>query len=294
MHAVAVNEVVHEAIRSARPRWKDETGARGVSVEVVPVLGDVPPVQGTESTLHGILVNLLLNAVDAMPEGGRITVSTEAVDGEVEIAVSDTGRGMDKETRRQVFEPFFTTKLDVGSGLGLSTAYGAVTGWGGGMEVESAPGEGTTFRVRLPAWKEEAEEEGAEAEDGRGMRGKLLIVENDEGVSRLLARLLSANYEVEVAAGGREALEVFTPGKYDVAMIDIGMPSVPGDRVAGEMKGRDASLVTVLITGWEIDDDDAGLAHFDFRIRKPFDDLDEVEDVVARAIKLHDERADES
>ena len=91
-----------------------------------------------------------------MPEGGRIGIRTRHVDGGVQITFSDTGIGMDEETRRRVFEPFFTTKTDVGSGLGLSTVYGTVTRWGGDIRVESAPGKGTTFSIRLPAWGGEA------------------------------------------------------------------------------------------------------------------------------------------
>ena len=149
VHAVPINELVMEAVRTARPKWKDEPESRGISLEVTTDLEAVPPILGTESGLHDILLNLLLNAVDAMPEGGTIEIGTEAVEEGVRLTVRDTGVGMDEETRMQVFEPFFTTKMDVGTGLGLSTVYGTVTRWGGSIEVESSPGRGATFSIYL-------------------------------------------------------------------------------------------------------------------------------------------------
>ncbi|MBT4497115.1 MAG: PAS domain S-box protein [Gemmatimonadetes bacterium] len=148
---VSVDLVVQQAVQTSRPRWKDQPEAQGVSIEMVTEWGGVPPIRGTDVGLHAIFTNLIFNAVDAMPEGGMITIRTEGADGQVQITFSDTGMGMDEETRRRVFEPFFTTKMNVGTGLGLSTAYNTVTGWGGTMEVDSTPGEGTKFTLRFPA-----------------------------------------------------------------------------------------------------------------------------------------------
>ena len=154
MMSVTVNKVIQEAVEEMLTRWEDEPETRGVSVEVVTDTGDGPSVLGVQQELHEIFIGLLSNAADAMPEGGTITIRTQAVEDGVQVTVSDTGIGMDSETRRRVFEPFFTTKKDVGSGLGLSTVYGAVTRWGGDIKVESEPGEGTIFTILLPAWTE--------------------------------------------------------------------------------------------------------------------------------------------
>ena len=289
---VEVKKIAKEAVNTARPRWKDESEAKGIRIEVVMDLGDVPPVEGTELGLHDIFVNLLFNAVDAMPEGGTITIRTESIDEGIQITVSDTGIGMEEETRRRVFEPFFTTKMDVGSGLGLSTGHGAVNRWGGRIDVESAVAEGTTFTIRLPVWKGGNEAEDVEPiQAHQTRRGKLLIAEDDEVVCELLSRFLSQNHEVEVVQDGKEALEAFAPGRYDVALIDLGIPEVPGDRVARQIEALDPSLATVLITGWELPGDDARLSLFDFKIQKPFEDLRKVQFLVAEAMALHDERA---
>ncbi|MCC7264644.1 MAG: PAS domain S-box protein [Candidatus Latescibacteria bacterium] len=149
---VALNQTIEGVLAMTRPRWKDESKTQGRAIEVYTDLGLVPPIKGITSELHGMLVNLLLNAVEAMPQGGRITIRTLSEGDQVRLDFSDTGVGMDEQTRLRVFEPFFTTKMDVGSGLGLSTLYNSVTHWGGTVAVASTPGQGTTFTLHLPAW----------------------------------------------------------------------------------------------------------------------------------------------
>ena len=288
---VSINAQVREAVEMARPRWKDELEVRGVSVEVVTQLGETPDIRGIAAELDDVILNLVLNAVQAMPEGGTITITTEAVEAGVRLTVTDTGTGMDRETCRRVFEPFFTTKVSIGTGLGLSTVHGTVTRWGGSIEVNSTPGEGTTFTLCFPAETESAySEETPGAPVGEARTGKLLIIEDDEEVCHLLDRLLSETHTVTVVRDGREALHQFVPGQYDVALIDLGMPRMAGDRVAAVLKAADSCLATILITGWPLTDADPRKADFDFQLDKPFDDLDEVESVVARAVELHDSR----
>ena len=155
VEAVEVNAVVMEAIEMAKPRWKDESQAHGIYIDVTTELEEGPPAGGTHGGLLNILLNLIFNAIDAMPDGGNITLRTKTEADQVRISIADTGGGMDEEIRQRVFEPFFTTKQTVDVGLGLSVAYGAVANWGGDIEVESAPGEGAVFTVRLPVWRDE-------------------------------------------------------------------------------------------------------------------------------------------
>ena len=104
--------------------------------------------------MHDLLLNLLFNAADALPSGGTIRVETRRNGETVILSISDDGVGMDEGTLSRIFEPFFTTKMEVGTGLGLSTAYGSIQRWGGDIDVESGPGKGTRFKIRLPEWKE--------------------------------------------------------------------------------------------------------------------------------------------
>ena len=153
-HPVWVDKVVQAVVRATQPRWRDESVSRGISIEVITRLEGISPIHGTEDGLYNILVNLLFNAVDAMPEGGIITIATQALGEKVQMMVTDTGTGMDEETCRHVFDPFFTTrKEDGGTGLGLSTVYDTVTRWGGTISVESTPGRGTSFILQFPVWQ---------------------------------------------------------------------------------------------------------------------------------------------
>ena len=293
--AIPINEVVREAVETAQPRWKDETEAGGVQVEVAADLDEVPPIRGTRAELHDLVMNLLFNAVDAMPLGGTITLRTRPLAQGVQFTVSDTGIGMEEATAKRVFEPFFTTKMDVGTGLGLFTVYSTTTRWGGRIDVESAPGEGTTLTLWFPAASEddEASDRHLPAALGPAGRGRILIVEDDEPTCELLSRLLSPDHDVEVYTNGREALAIFAPNRYDVILVDLGMPGLPGDEVARLMHEADATIASVLVTGWSLADDDLRLAPFDLHVLKPFRDLGVVRNLVARALELHQARAEQ-
>jgi len=280
---------VHQAVEETQSRWEDDLVGQGIAIDIVTELEEVPPIRGTLSELGNIFVNLIFNAIDAIPEGGTITIRSQVIEDCVQLTVHDTGTGMDEEMRRRVFEPFFTTRAEQGKGLGLYMVHTTVENWGGDVSVESAPGEGTTFILRFPVWTEpELQKEETAPESHQVRSGKLLVVEDDEDTCGLLDRLLSETHEVKTVLDGREALEQFAPGQYDVVLIDLGMPGLPGDRVAREMKQVDPLVITVLIAGWDLKSDDLRKDIFDFAIEKPFNDLDEVKDVVARAIELHD------
>ena len=293
LYPVSVDQVVRQAVQTSRPRWKDESEARGVTVEMVVRWGDVPLIRGTEAGLHDILTNLIFNAIDAMPEGGTIAIRTDTVEDQVQLTFSDTGTGMAEATRLRVFEPFFTTKMDIGTGLGMSTVYNTVMHWGGTIEVDSTPGEGTTFALRFPMCTEEKAEESGKAAVGSARSGKILVVDDDQAVCSLLSRLLGELHEVETTTDGRKALARFARGKYDAVLIDLGMSGMSGDQLLQRMKEIDPGVATVLITGWTLPEMDTRVLSFDFRIEKPFGDLDEVEDVVVRAIALHDGRVED-
>jgi signal transduction histidine kinase len=152
---VDINDLVTESVSITQPRWKDESMARGLDLRIETRLGEVPvfPVNGPE--IREVLTNLIFNAVDAMPEGGVITIRTRAEGAEVILEVIDTGTGMTEDTRRRCLEPFFTTKDEDGTGLGLSVTHGILQRHGGSMDVESEVGKGTTFILRLPVKREE-------------------------------------------------------------------------------------------------------------------------------------------
>ncbi|MCC7263138.1 MAG: response regulator, partial [Candidatus Latescibacteria bacterium] len=270
---VGLNEGIEGVVEMARSKWADEPQARGAVIAVQTALAPVPPIKGTPSEVHDLLLNLLLNAVDALPAGGGISIST-ALEGEfVRLEFSDTGIGMDEETRLRIFEPFFTTKMDVGSGLGLSTLYNSVTQWGGTVAVESTPEKGTTFTLRLPVWSEAVNPAPSPAPAGESRSGRMLIVEDDPVVARLLTEVLSPQHRVEVFTRGGQALEQFHGGNYDVVIVDLGLPGLPGDQVARRLREMDPRVGIILFSGWELDAGDPRRQLFDFTLRKPLRDL---------------------
>ncbi len=298
LERVSVDMVSEEAISVTRPRWKDEAEANGIAIEVVTSYKQTAPIRGTEAELGEILINLIFNAVDAMPSGGKLTI--DACDGDdadqVILNVSDTGIGMSDIVKKRVFEPFFTTKKDVGSGLGLASVYGIVRRWGASIDVTSAPEQGTTFTLKLPTWKG-AETDHVEAEldvlPVSTTQKRILVVDDEDVVCRIIALALSKNHEVDTAAGGKEALDMFERKGYDIALIDLGMPGMSGDRVAQAIKKRDDRVVTVMVTGWALEEKDARLTYFDDVVTKPFETLDVIRHAVGRAAALHDQRLKE-
>jgi PAS domain S-box-containing protein len=287
---VSVNKIIREAVELTRSIWKDETESKGVEIAVKTELGEVPDIRGTRSGMLDIIVNLLLNSVDAMPEGGKILIRTEPADSGLKLTVSDNGVGMNEQTLKRVFEPFFTTKAEIGTGLGLSTVFGAITRWGGMVDVASSPGKGTTFVFILPASEQSDVPAAISSPPGEIRRARILVVEDVEAIRMLLSRVLGERHEVELAENGEEAIRSFATGDYDVAVIDLGLSGIPGDRIVRLMRQSDHSLATVLISGWDLDADDPRLKQFDFRLRKPFDDLEHVLGVVGEAVILHDKR----
>jgi len=289
-HAVSVNDVVEEAIQTTMPRWKSEAQARGISVVVIPKLAEVPKVEAISWDLENAIVHLILNSLDAMPRGGTITITTASRDQEVELTVHDTGVGMDEHTKARIFEPFFSTKVELGTGLGLAMVHSTITHWGGSVRVESTPNEGTRITMVLPKWTGPEEAPRIEEEPEPGRPAKVMAIDDEEIVLMVIERSLRDLHEVTTFTSGTAALEAFEPGAYDAVLIDLGMPGMPGNAVAEEIRKRDPSIAIILITGWVFSDDDPRLGHFDLALQKPFEEKSMLQAVVAQAVQLHDRR----
>jgi PAS domain S-box-containing protein len=234
--AVDINETVTQAVVLSQPKWKDQMMASGATVVVETELKQVPPIRGSESDLRESLINLMFNAVDAMPEGGTVTVATGTDDKSVVIQVRDTGRGMTEEVRQRCFEPFFTTKGEQGTGLGLAIVYGIVQRHGGSIDVQSEPGKGTTVVIRLPLPQTgDGELVTKRAAPTRPLR--VLLAEDEPQVRDIEAEYLRGDgHFVETAADGREAMNRFAQWGYDVVVVDRAMPEMNGDQLTAAIK----------------------------------------------------------
>jgi PAS domain S-box-containing protein len=212
---------------------------------------DLPTVLADRARLEQVLINLAVNARDAMPDGGTLTIAVDEHDGRVRITVSDDGAGMLEEVRERAFEPFFTTKAPgEGTGLGLATVHGIVTDSGGSVELSSEPGEGTVVTVLLPGCDEEIYE--PEAPPGLGERAlgtaRVLVVEDQESVRRQACRILAAHgYEVHDASGAEQALADWRP--VDVLVTDVVMPGMSGLELARSAGERTPDLRVVYMSG---------------------------------------------
>jgi CheY-like chemotaxis protein/anti-sigma regulatory factor (Ser/Thr protein kinase) len=222
---------------------------------------DLPAVMAVESEIREALVNLIFNAADAMPDGGTLTVRTKiapARDAQRRIAIeiSDTGVGMDEDTRRRCLEPFFTTKGERGTGLGLAMVYGIVQRHGGDVEIESAPGQGTTFRLLLPVGVTHAAAGKTIADLAVPVRQRILIVDDDPLLIRSLRDILEGDGHVVVCANaGQEGLDSFRAARaagndFAVVVTDLGMPGMDGRQVAGAVKAASPGTPVILLTGW--------------------------------------------
>ena len=230
---------------------------QGVEQRVVTSFAAVPLVSGDPAELREALTNLILNAVDAMPDGGTLTLATRAEADTAVVTVADTGAGMTEEVKRRLFEPFFTTKGVKGTGLGLSLTFGIVSRHGGQIEVDSVPGTGTQFTLRFPVVSPAAgaalgRARAPVAEDARPAR--CLVADDEELVREMLSDLLAqAGHAVVAAASGAEAIERFRAEAFDLVLTDLGMAEVNGWQVARACKELRPDVPVLLVTGWGVE-----------------------------------------
>jgi signal transduction histidine kinase len=259
-----LNTLARQVIDLTRARWSDMALQRGVVIEVTTDLApNLPAVQGVEAETREALVNLILNAVDAMPDGGTVTLKTDvqrAPDGQIKqvrVDVVDTGLGMSEETRRRCLEPFYTTKGERGTGLGLAMVYGVAQRQGAEVDIASELGAGTTVSLVFPAAS--VAEKGVvqkEALVAAPTRLRLLLIDDDAMVLTALKTALALDgHDIEVAEGGQSGIDAFTTatkaGKsFSAVITDLGMPHVDGGKVAAAVKALSPKTPVILLTGW--------------------------------------------
>jgi CheY-like chemotaxis protein len=230
-------------------------------------------VAGRPEELREVLTNLVTNAVDAMPAGGACHVRLGTEGEWAVMSVTDTGVGMPEEMRRRVFEPFFTSKGPRGTGLGLAVSWGIVTRHGGTIEVDSAPGHGTTFRIRLPIPVTLPDVVVGVPATVAPRAARLLVIEDEPEVQSVLADMLrEAGYGVVVARDGMEGLDRCEREEVDLVLSDISMPGISGWDVAARLRARRPHIPIGFVTGWgdQLDPERLARAGVDFVVAKPF------------------------
>lgn len=287
---VSIDQILMEASEITRPRWKNCAEASNIHITLDLQIGSNAMVMGDDSELREVLVNMVFNAIDAMPEGGTLTLSTRTADEQVVIKVVDTGVGMYPEVRSRIFDPFFTTKGKAGLGLGLAVSFGIIRRHAGNIEVESQYGKGTEFRVTLPIAemaqtalvKRELDVQPLEqpsplevAAVSETVAGpiRLLVVDDEDFVRDLLQDILEGELcEVEVAEDGTQALALFRERAFDGVFTDVGMPGMSGWELAREIRQINKQIPIGIITGWGeiVGSTEQRAAGVDWVVAKPF------------------------
>jgi signal transduction histidine kinase/CheY-like chemotaxis protein len=266
---VSIDQILMDASEITRPRWKNCAEASNIHITLDLQIESNAIVMGDDSELREVLVNMVFNAIDAMPEGGTLTLSTRTAGDSVIITVIDTGVGMYPEVRSKIFDPFFTTKGKAGLGLGLAVSFGIIRRHSGNIEVESHYGKGTEFRITLPLARRgeksvrieqvETVEAVAPAVSLDALpvpsldrpRTRMLVVDDEDFVRELLGDILEGEHcDVYLAADGSEALSAFRDMEFDCVFTDVGMPGMSGWELAREIRQINASIPIAVITGW--------------------------------------------
>jgi len=285
---VVLNPLVQQVATLTKARWSDLPQRRGIMIELKASLApDLPQIRGAENEIRDALTNMIFNAVDAIPDGGVIEVSTRLVEPPqatdsgaryVQLEVADNGVGMDEETRRRCLEPFFTTKGTRGTGLGLAMVYGMAQRHGAALDIESTLGKGTKIRLVFPV---NAGSDAARAADtttdGAPSHLRILVVDDERALLESMSSTLELDgHAVSAAEGGQAGIDAFrdsvVAGKpFDVVITDLGMPYVDGRQVIEAVRAASPRTPIILLTGWGQNSaaDNSQLPHVDRLLGKP-------------------------
>jgi len=275
---ISVADLLKDACEMTRPRWESRS-------EFAPIRFALHAdchafVKGDPVELREVLVNMIYNAVDAMPSGGEVRVSTQETRERVVLCITDTGTGMTAETKQRLFDPFFTTKGKAGTGMGLAVSFGIIRRHEGSIEVDSEPGRGTTFRISLPnVTPAVTSDEPNVVTPGTTTsedKTRVLVVDDETHVREVLIEALEAEgCEVISAPSGEVALALFDQyeGRFDAVFTDIGMPEMSGWELVTEIRERSKTIPLAIVSGWAdaISVQTRNAVNADWVIAKPFD-----------------------
>jgi PAS domain S-box-containing protein len=278
---VNLGEILQDCLDITKTRWKDDALRRKVQIKPSLAAEPVPPIMGNASELREVFTNLILNAVDAMPQGGQLDLSCTRVGERVVAHVTDSGVGMTENIRQHLFDPFFTTKGARGMGLGMSVVYGIVTRHEGKIDVTTALGAGTTFTLEFPVSHEKHVP--VVGTDGAALPallrpGKILVVDDEPEVAAVVKDVLAtAGHSVDTAISGATALQMLEVSAYDLVFTDLGMPDMSGWEVAERINEVRPGIPVALVTGWgtALDEGDARRKGVTAVVHKPFE-IDEL------------------
>ena len=276
---VAISELLKDACEMTRPRWESRS-------EFAPIRfalhGDCKAfIKGDPVELREVLVNMIYNAIDAMPSGGEVRVTAQENRDRAVVCITDTGTGMTPEVKQRLFDPFFTTKGKAGTGMGLAVSFGIIRRHEGSIEVDSEPGRGTTFKISLPkVMPTQPETKGIQTSEAIATTSddkvRVMVVDDETHVREVLIEALEAEgCEVVSAQSGEIALALYDQyeGKFDALFTDIGMPDMSGWELVTEIRKHTQTMPIAIISGWAdaISLETKNAVKADWVVAKPFD-----------------------
>jgi PAS domain S-box-containing protein len=271
---VDVGSLLNDAVEITRTRWQNEARVRGQEYEVKLDTESGHQTYGSASELREVFVNMIVNAVDAMPKGGRLLITCHRQNGTLLLRFTDNGIGMPEDVQQKIFEPFFSTKGAQGTGLGLSVSYSIIERHSGSISVISGPGKGTEFTIDLPAVVAEKSPAVLPVTIGETPSLRILVVDDEEPVRATLAEMLVAvNHKVELAGSGQEAVQKMRTSNFDFVFTDLAMPEMDGWETARLIRKGWPNVRIVMVTGYgPTTDPPSGEEELvDAIIGKPFD-----------------------
>lgn len=286
--SVDMFDVINEAVEFTMPRWKNEAQLKGIEYEVATnnLVASRYYVKCNPSELREVVVNIINNSIDAMPNGGKIEFSAKIDNGSVILSISDNGIGIKEDIKDKIFDPFFSTKDVKRSGLGMSVVHSIVKRYNGVISIDSCWGKGVTIYVKMPLCLAELTKSEKKEEFGSDCKANILIIEDEEVILDMMKIILEKRgHKVFIAKDSSDGMKMYENNRYDVVLCDLAMPKINGWKVAKHIKDFDAirkmaKTPFVLITGYELDTDSLNYKKegVDFILKKPleFDELNKM------------------
>ncbi len=267
---IDLKKVIEEVVEITRPKWDTGAKIKGILIEPVLDLRNQVFINGDSSDLRNAFTNIIFNAIDAMPEGGVLSIKCYCDSSQAIAEFIDTGIGMTEEVLERIFDPFFSTKGVLGTGLGMSEVWGIVQRHNAHITINSHVGKGTTIRIFFPLAVKltEAAETIATLE---GAPCRILVVDDEDYILEILKELLSElGHSVITTNSAFAALKLSQQNHFDIMITDLGMPEMNGLEMAAKVKQIRADIQTILMSGWGLALDEKNLTNVDFLINKPF------------------------
>lgn len=267
---IDLKKILEEVVEITRPKWDTGAKIKGILIEPILDLHENIHVNGDSSDLRNAFTNIIFNAIDAMPEGGVLSIKCYPSNSQAVVEFTDTGIGMTEEVMERIFDPFFTTKGVLGTGLGMSEVWGIIQRHRGRIAINSHVGKGTTIRLFLPLVSYIPSFE-TTAQPTTGFSCQILAVDDEEYVLEILKELLSGlGHTVITTNSAYAALNLMQQNLFHIVITDLGMPEMNGLELAVKVKQIHPQIQTILISGWGLSLDEKNLNWVDFIIPKPF------------------------